>query len=79
MGTKQEIKQVHYCDRLKCVKKQGIVAVRVEISQPDTDPLPVRWDGDLCPYHRRQLVDKVDAMFSRVDEVTPEPAVPLEQ
>ena len=66
MTVKEITKTIRECDRLKCRRRQGVVTVRAEISRPDTDVSPTRWEGDLCPYHQKQLTARVEAMFEDI-------------
>ncbi len=66
MVMTKETKEVRECDRLQCRKRRGVAAVSVSIAQPDTEPeggLAVLLEGDLCPYHYKQLVEKAKVMF----------------
>ena len=86
MATRTVSKEELICDRLLCMRKQGIRKVGVEITlidevgKPIVEPLTegkltpepkCLFEGDLCPYHYRQLVEKVGETFNRTDEADP--------
>ena len=67
MVLTKEVKEVRECDRLKCRRRLGVEPVKAEVSKPETEGAATVWQGDLCPYHYKQLAEKVDAMFGGKD------------
>ena len=66
MAEKVITKTIRECDRLRCRRRQGVEPVAVEISRPDIEGAGACWSGDLCPYHYKQLLAKVESMFEDI-------------
>jgi hypothetical protein len=46
-----------------CRNRKGVAKIKVTIERPEANLPTIEESGELCPYHQKQLTEKVAAMF----------------